>query len=107
MEIPPGGTYLTSIHGTRVLVEHSTPFDPLKHRGIHVFDFSRRGSAALLLSDGNDGGTERRAAFERGRSRTFVRGDGIGPRWDKALGDNIVSCVVSSISYSTVEGAVD
>ena len=106
METPPGRICLTIIHGARLLVMHSTHFDPSKHRTINVFDFSRRGSAALPLSDGDGGGTKRRAVFGDERSCEFFEGDGIGSS-DRKLGDSMMSYIVSLLYYLGVEGSTN
>lgn len=107
MEIPMDSTYFTTItHGARVLAIRNTRHGPEERYLIHTFDFSRRGSAALPLSDENDGGTERRALFKDGRSCVFGGGDGMIPWGLQSLGDSIMFYVVSLPSSSTIEGAV-
>jgi len=107
MEIPVSSGALTIIHGTHVLVIYDAFRDPGTHYRVHVFDVSRRGSAALPFLHGNDGGTERRAVFEDGRSCEVEAGDGMS-LWDlQPLGDTIPLSVVSVLSYSIGRGTVD
>ena len=107
MKIPVRIGTLAIIHGTRVLVIYDTFRDPGSHYRVHVFDVSRRGSATLPLLDGNEGGTERRAIFEDGRSCEFEAGDGMS-LWDlQPLGDTIPLSVVSLLSYSIGRGIAD
>ena len=98
--------HLVTVHGTRVVVICGRCYidDGLN---IHIFDFSRRGSAFLSLSDENDGGIERRVLFKDGRSCKFELGDP-GAYWPpESLGDSVVTYVVSLFSYSAVKGAAD
>lgn len=77
IEVPFDTIYLsTIIHGARVLTIRNTHRGPEEHYRMHIFDFSRRASAALPLSDGSEGGTERRAVFNTGRNCLFGEGGG-------------------------------
>ena len=100
MENPNDYGYSNAIiHGARVLVFHHTYHDPVEHYRIYAFDFSRRGSAALPLSDGNDGGTERRAIFNDDQGYTFDGGDKMDPWGVQSLGDSIPFSIVSLLLH--------
>jgi len=102
IKIPTEGTYLSiAIYGARLLAIRNTHPGPGEHHHrIHIFDFSRRASTALTVSDGSDGRTERRVLFKAGRSCAF-EGDTEVRSWClQPLGDSVVFCAVS-ISYST------
>ena len=102
MEIPEDGmdsVHLVTVHGTRVLVMCGCCYID-QGLNIHIFDFSRRGSASLSLSDESDGGTERRALFKDGRSCKFELGDPDAYWPPQSLGDSVVTYVVSLFSYS-------
>lgn len=97
------GRFDTIIHGTRLLMVHDTYRILAGERyRIHTFDFSRRGSAALPLSDGD--GKERAAVFKDGPSCT-LKGDGVNPWGLRSLGDSIPYSIVS-LFFSSVEGDV-
>lgn len=97
-------TSIPFIHGARMLVVHRPYSIPLDHRHIHAFDFSRWGTAALPLSDGIDGGTERRAVFNNWQDCVFKLDDGMFPKGPFGIGDSIMFYVVSLLSYPTEEG---
>lgn len=88
---------LTAIHGAHVLVMYHCD-DIVNGNSLHLFDFSRKGSAALPLSDENDGGTERRAMFEGRRSRMFEVGRQVKLWIRQSIGDCLVTDVVSLLS---------
>ena len=99
MENPTGYVHSTTIvHGPRMLVLRSTRERRKPHYRIHTFDFSRRGSAALPLSDGGDGATGRRATFEGGQNCVFEVGGGMNVQDIESLGDSMVVHIVSLLS---------
>ena len=107
METPTGYTDPTPIvHGPHMLLVRGTRHGREVHH-IHTFDFSRRGSAALPLSDGGNGGIERRAIFGDGRSCVFEIGDGMRMQGLKSFGDGIVVDIVSLLPHSAGGGSVD
>lgn len=91
----------TIVHGARMLMIHYTGHDQNEHHRIHIFDFSRRGSPSLPVLGGSDGGIERKAVFEDGRSCLFKDGDGMSSWGLQSLGDSLVFYIVSLIYYST------
>ena len=99
MEVPFGDILSpTVVHGARLMTLNVVNYGPEGGHRIHAFDFSRRGFAALRLSDGDDGGTWRRAAFEDG----FVSEghEELGLRKSPSLGDSVAFSVVSLFSCS-------
>ena len=106
MEVPEAQVNpicLITIHGAHVLV---MCYGALA-RSLHVFDFSRRGCAALPPSDENGFGTERRVAFKDGRSCMLEEGGGDRVSgWGVQIGDSIIA-VVSLLSHSTTEGVLN
>ena len=101
MKVPGGYSYsATFVHGARVLVIRNPLDIPQGHYRIHMFDFSRWGSAALLLSDGRDGGAERMVVFEDGQSSVFEMGDWANQPYFVALGDSVMFYIASPLSYS-------
>ena len=100
--------YLATIHRARLLAMHDAARAD-EERNTHAFDFGRRGSAALPLSDGNVDGIERRTLLKHGRNCTFEPADRTNPRTPQPIGDSVVgieSPVVSLLPYSTVQGVV-
>lgn len=96
VEIPIDSTYLSTIvHGARLLAIRNTHHGPEEHHRIHIFDFSRRASTALPLSDGSDGGMERRVMFKGGRSCLFEGGGGMSMWGLQSLGDSVMFYKVS------------
>jgi len=85
----------TFIHGARVLVIRTPLGAPEGHHRVYAFDFSRRRSATLPLSDGSEGGTESLAVFEEGQSCVFEMGDGANRPRLVALGDSVMFHIVS------------
>ena len=101
--------YLTTVHGARLLVLYGTARGDI-HRSLHLFDFSRRGSAVLPPSDESDDGSERKAFFEHGWSCAFNRDDWVSPWGLQSIGDSIVAVVTNFVSlrhFSTVRGVID
>lgn len=95
MEFPMslfGRIHTSAIHGARLLVTHGTGHEDERH-SLHVFDFSRKGSAALPFSDAGDG-IERWALFDHGRSCTFKGAGLIGSQSPQSIGDSLVFDVV-------------
>lgn len=89
-----------TIHGTRMLVGDSRHHERYR---IHVFDFSRLGSAALQISDENDGRTEKKVIFKDGRSCEFEVGDEEYVQGLESLGDSIMVNIVSVLFHSSEE----
>lgn len=83
------------IHGAHMLVTHKPLNARPNHYQIHAFDFSRRGITTLPLSDGVNGGTERRAEFKDWRTCVFEVGDGMYRRGPIGIGDSIIFYIVS------------
>ena len=94
------------IHGARMLVIHKPIFVPQNHYQVHAFDFSRRGIAALPLSDGTEGGTERRAVFKDWQNCVFEVDDGPYRQGPIGIGDSIMFHIVSLLSHPTEEGVL-
>jgi len=89
------------IHGSRLLAVSMTGGGPEAGHRIHIFDFSRRGTAALQLSGGDDGGAWRRAVFDDGF--VFERHEVLDPWEPHSLGDSVAFLVVSLFSCSAGE----
>jgi hypothetical protein len=108
MEIPSTVTVNpeTVIHGARVLAIVETPHGLRQRFCIHTFDFSRRGSAALPLSDENDREAERNAAFEDGWRYVLEVADGMSPWGLQSAGGGVVLYIVSLFPYLIVDRAV-
>ena len=103
MDNPLGYEFsITVVHGPRMMVIRDAGDGPEGHCSIRVFDFSRQGSAALPLTDRNDGEAGRRAMFEDGRSCVFEM-DGRAMRGFGLLGDSIAFYIVSLLSYAPLE----
>ena len=101
MEIPIKPIPTIIIHRTRLLVIKNILGGPGMRYHIHAFDFSRRGSASLPLSDGNDGGIEKVAAFNDGQDCVFDGGGGQHHSWCiQSLSDSIPFSIVRPSSCS-------
>ena len=100
MEIPLNSShFITIVHGARVLVIHDALHGPGSPYRINTHDFTRRGSATLPLSDGDDGGIERRAVFDDGQSCVFGGVGQVSLRESRTLGDTMPFSLVSFLSY--------
>ena len=104
-QIPTRNTYSPTIHGSRLLVMHDIEGTG-DRRGLRVFDFSRKGSAALPLSDENDGGAERKALFTDGPSCAFEGVDWGEQKYLQSLGDSIALHTVSLLSWCFMQGSI-
>ena len=90
MEIPAHQISTIIVQGTHVLVIENILHGTEKRYHIHTFNFSRRWSTALPLSDGFDSGTEKVAAFNDGQVCVFDGGGGQNHSWCiRSLGDSI------------------
>lgn len=99
MEIPMtlfSRIHTSAIHGARLLVTRGIGHED-ERRSLHVFDFSRKGSAALPFSAGGDR-IQRRALFEHGRSCTFKGAGRIEPQGPQSIGDSLVFHIVRLLS---------
>ena len=104
-QTPVCNTYSPTTHGSRLLVIHDIEGTG-DRRGLRVFDFSRKGSAALPLSDENGDGAERNALFTGGPSCAFEGVDWGGERYLQSLGDSIALYTVSLLSWCFMQGSV-
>ena len=96
----------TVIHGARVLAIVETPHGLRQRFCIHTFDFSRRESAALQLSDGNGREAERKATFEDGWRHVLEVADGMSSWGLQSVGGGVVFYIVSLFSYLVVDRTV-
>ena len=104
-QTPASSIYSPTIHGSRLLVMHSIEGTG-ERRGLRVFDFSRKGSAALPLSDESDSGAERKVLFTDRPSCAFEGVDWRELRYLQSVGDSIAFHTVSLLSLCFMQGAV-
>ena len=104
-QTPVCSIYSPAIHGSRLLVTHSIE-GAGDRRGLRVFDFSRKGSTALPLSDENDDGAERKALFTDGLSCVFEGVDWGELQCLRSIGDSIALHTVSLLSLCLMQGSV-
>jgi len=93
------GSSTAIIHGAHVLVLRDTYRGPRDRYRIHAFDFTRRGSSTLPLSDENDGATERKVVFNDGQGCAFDGGHGMNPWGIQSPGDSIPFSIVSPLLH--------
>ena len=96
----------TVVHGARVLAIVETSHGLKQRYCIHMFDFSRRGGAALPLSDGNNREAKRKATSEDGWRYVLEMVDGMSPWGLQTVGGGVMLYIVGLLSRPT-EGAVD
>ena len=100
MAIPLNSSlFISIVHGAHVLVIHDTLHDLGLPYHINTHDFTRRGSATLPLSDGDDGGIERRAVFDDEHRCVFGGVGQVSLRESRTLGDSMPFSLVSFLSY--------